>query len=93
VPSYEIAHIREQGVDMIIVPLESSFGLQSDQAQRGFIAELTRRARGARLAGGVVPVWEEGSSFAFIAPPNWHGFFRSIDMFYVGCAVNKTLSW
>lgn len=54
---YKIAHVREQGVDLIIIPLESSFGNQGTQAQNDTIAVLQLKARAAGLAGKVVPVW------------------------------------
>jgi hypothetical protein len=39
-PHFKIAHLREQRQDMIIVPLESSFGHKSDAAQQIAISEL-----------------------------------------------------
>lgn len=89
-----VAHLRQQGQDMIIVPLESSFGNKSNSDQQAAIAELQMRARGAGLAGRVVPVWDSGSGrMAFIAPSPWHPFFQSINLHVVAANINKTLSW
>lgn len=93
-PSLTIAHIREQGVDLIIAPLASDFGLKAPETQQAVIAEIQLRSRGAGLAGTVVPVWDGGGGrMAFIAPRPWHSFFRSIDLGTVHASVNRELSW
>lgn len=93
-PSFEIAHIREQGQDMIIVPLNQDFELQSYPAQQSAVTELQLRARAAGLAGRIVPVWDGGNGrMKFIAPQNWHPFFRSLSLALVARNLNKTLSW
>jgi hypothetical protein len=92
-PRFDIAHIREQGQDIIIVPLESSFGHQSDLSQRQSIAELQSHAIGAKLAGTVVPVWESSGRMMFIAPQPWHPYFKSLTMAAVGMMINKELFW
>ena len=90
----KVAHVREQGVDLIIVPLASSFGRQSTNQQHSAIHELETRAASAGLAGGIVPVWDSGSGrMAFIAPNEWHPFFRSINLRWVFANVNRELSW
>ncbi len=92
-PSFDVAHIREQGVDVIIVPLDSSFGSKSQSDQNAAIAELQARATSAGLAGTVVPVWDSGGRMAFIAPPNWHPFFQSINLAHVFANINRKLYW
>jgi hypothetical protein len=90
---FRIAHLREQGQDMIIVPLESSFGRKSSDDQNAVVAELQAHARGAGLAGTIVPVWESGGRMSFIAPQAWHPFFRSLSIRGVMQNINKELSW
>jgi hypothetical protein len=93
-PRFDIAHVREQGVDLVIVPLESSFGTKMDSEERGVIGELQMRSRAAGLAGTVVPVWDAGAGrMGFIAPQNWHSFFASINLQWVGININKELYW
>src|SRR3954471_17591007 len=58
-PRFKIAHVKEQGIDLIIIPLDPSFGRKSPQDQRSVISELQGHAIAAGLAGTVVPVWEE----------------------------------
>ena len=69
-PRYECAHIREQGIDLIIVPLERRFGTIGDSAQAAEIQVLQIKANAAGYAGKVVPVWDGGGGrMSFIAPP------------------------
>jgi hypothetical protein len=55
-PSLAVAHVREQGVDLIIAPLAADFGHKDPGTQRAVIAEIQLRSRSAGLAGTVVPV-------------------------------------
>ncbi len=92
-PAFKIAHIREQGNDMIIVPLDPDFGRKTPTDQQAIVGDLQRHAVGAGLRGRIVPVWESGHSLNFIAPRNWHGFFQSISWGFVWANVNRELSW
>ena len=88
----KIAHLREQGIDLIIVPLESAFGLKSSGEQSEIVGSIQGCARSAGLAGTVVPVWREGSGHRFIAPKNWHAFFRSLGWNDIIANLNKELT-
>ena len=93
-PSIKIAHIREQGVDLVIVPLESSFGHKTRADQDEILSELQTRSYAASLRGTVVPVWDSGGGrMSFRAPNSWHPYFRSISLRYVWTNVNRELSW
>ncbi|MFL5487342.1 MAG: hypothetical protein ACJ8AJ_02555 [Gemmatimonadaceae bacterium] len=92
-PTFQVAHLQREGQEVIIVPVDRSFGKRSP-AEQGRIQEAFQRsAAAAEMRGVVVPVWEDASGrMAFRAPPPWHEFFRSIDMVYVATALNATLS-
>ncbi len=93
-PTFHIAHIREQGQDMIIVPLAQDFGWKTQEEQSEIVDELQLRARSAGLAGHVVPVWDSGGGrMQFLAPHQWHTFFRSISPGQIRASLNRTLSW
>jgi hypothetical protein len=93
-PKYEVAHIKEQGVDLIIIPLDHSFRFKNGQDQETTISALQARASSAGLAGTVVPVWDSGGGrMAFRAPRNFHPFFKSIDLGIVAANINKELRW
>lgn len=93
-PTLQVAHVREQGIDLIIAPLDRTFGFKSEVEQQAAINEIQIRSTHAGLAGTVVPVWESGAGrMAFIAPRPWHSFFRSLSLQAVWRSVNRELSW
>ena len=93
-PRFKVAHIKEQGADMIIIPLDHSFSSKTTQGQNEILNELQVRASSAGLAGKVVPVWDNGGGrMAFMAPPNWHSFFNSINLRFVFANINRELYW
>lgn len=91
-PTWKVAHIREQGQDIIIVPLEPAFGSKPGGTQQEFIEALQICAANAGLAGRIVPVWRAGNQFKFIAPQGWHPFFKSLSWNQILANINKTLS-
>src|SRR5215469_481999 len=98
-PRFEIAHVREMDhtghyVDIIIIPMESSFGDLPANVRQQQIAELQMRAHVADLAGIVCPVWQDSlGRMDFVAPPNWHLYFRSLSIDIVIASINRTLEW
>lgn len=93
-PNLKVAHVRQQGVDLIIAPLDHDFGYKTPQDQREIVGEIQVRARSAGLAGTVVPVWDSGGGrMSFIAPQPWHPFFRSLSLRSVWSNVNREISW
>lgn len=93
-PRFKVVHVREQGVDLVIVPLDRSFGSKVRSEQDVIVAELQVHARGAGLAGAVVPVWDSGGGrMGFLAPRNWHPFFKSLGLGAVAANINKEIYW
>ncbi len=91
--TFEVAHILEQGIDLIVIPLKSSFGQRPKATQDEIIESLQLCASEAGLKGTVVPVWDSGGGrMAFIAPANWHPYFRSINLQFVANNINRKLS-
>jgi hypothetical protein len=73
---FHVAHLRQQGQNMIIIPLDREFGHKTNGEQNEIRASLQACARGAGLAGTVVPVWDAGGGrMAFLAPAPWRPFF------------------
>ena len=88
-PCFKVAHLPEQGQDMIIVPVNDSFGAKSNEVHRSFIDEVQAAASSAGLRGTIVPVWSRG----FIALTPWHPFFRKLSMRTVAANINRELTW
>jgi hypothetical protein len=92
-PTFQVAHLRRDSQDIIIVPVDRTFGKRSPAEQARIQEAFQRSAVSAEMAGVVVPVWEDASGrMAFRAPPPWHDFLKSIDMVYVATALNRILS-
>ena len=93
-PTFQVAHLQHGGQDLIIVPVDPSFGKRSTVEQARIQDAFQRSAHASNIPGVVVPVWEDpsGRGMAFRAPPAWQDFLKSIDMVYVATALNRTLS-
>ncbi|CAK2159080.1 conserved hypothetical protein [Vibrio crassostreae] len=89
--TYEVAHIREQGQDMIIIPVDARVNNFPPNKQNELRNSLQIYASDAGLAGEVCVVWQVGRNFHFMAPNPWHAFFKSIDMRFVARNINKKL--
>jgi hypothetical protein len=92
-PTFKVAHLHEQGQDMVIVPLDSTFGQKSQDQQGEIVDDLQSHSVGAGLKGTVVPVWDNHGRMAFIAPRPWHPFFQSLSLQRVFANINKQISW
>jgi hypothetical protein len=92
--SYRVAHVRKDGLDLIIVPMSPSFGGKPRAEQSEIVDGLQMQAAKAQLAGAVVPVWDAGGGrLGFLAPAAWHPFFKSLTLRSVVKLVNRELSW
>jgi hypothetical protein len=93
-PRFEVAHIKEQGVNLIIVPLASTFGRLSSTEQNARTRQLQIRANAAGLAGTVVTVWDAGDNrMGFLAPTGYFPFFSGLSLSQVQQNINKEISW
>lgn len=89
---FDVAHIRQQGQDIIIVPLERSFGYRSDSEQTDFYCALQLAANAAGLRGRVVAVWDSGRGrLAFRAPREWSRYCQGLSWPYIARNINRTL--
>jgi len=92
-PTFQVAQLHQGGLDVIIVPVDRSFGKRSPAEQARIQEAFQRSAIAVEMRGVVVPVWEDASGrMVFRAPPPLHDFLKSIDMVYVATALNRTLS-
>jgi hypothetical protein len=92
-PRYEVAHIREHGTDIVIIPLEPTFDSKSPAEKTRTRDELQLKATAAGLAGTVALVWEHNDRMAFFGPNNLHTYLGSLNMALVLQSVNKFISW
>ena len=93
-PSFKVAHINEQGKDLIIFPLAPDFGNLTGEDQDRELAFLGSRANSAGLRGVAVAVWDLGMGrVAFRGPVSFYPFLSGINMKFVMAHVNREISW
>ena len=84
---FDVAHIREQGQDLIIVFVSDQVRYMSDQDRAGLSAALTLCSHSAGLAGAVVLVWPGG----FYSDRRFHAYFESISFDLLTANINTNL--
>ncbi|MDQ8936630.1 hypothetical protein [Acinetobacter rudis] len=89
---FKIAHIKQQGQSVIIIPMESNFEYKTSDQQLRITNSLQFCATNAGLVGTVVPVWLHGRQMRFIAPRLWHPFLKSLSWNDVLKNINKELT-
>ena len=90
--SFQVAHIHEQGNDVIILPLGESFPMQSAEKRKEMLAGFAECVKRAGLRGTLVPVWPEGENLRFIAPKEWHPFCASMTWEWIRYNINREVS-
>src|SRR6476469_3501118 len=92
-PTFQVAYVRHGDQDIVIVPVDCTFGKPPPTEQARIQEAFQRSATAAKLPGVVVLVWEDSrGKMAHRAPPAFNDFLKSIDMVYVATALNRTLS-
>jgi hypothetical protein len=93
-PRFEVAQVSEEGQPLLIVPLDPSFGNKTLGDQQTIIADIQSHADAAGLAGKVILVWSNSNTgMSFIAPLNWHHFFKRLALHTVWANINHEISW
>ena len=92
-PSFKVAHLQEQGQNMLLFPLDNSFHHKPEHEQSSIVDELEARAHAAGLAGKAAVFWEHGGRGYFRGPRQWQPFLRSIGVRWVMMQVNREVSW
>lgn len=85
---FDVAHLREQGVDLIIVFVNEQVRYMTAHDRNSLVAALTICARSAGLAGVVVLVWPGG----FFGDHGVHAYFESVPYEFLVSNINKKLT-
>ena len=91
--TYEVAHIRHQGQNIILIVVDASFARMSSSDQQNTYAALQACANNAGLAGTVALAWTLGTGrMAFYGPSAWNRFLANLDPHTVARNINKKLT-
>jgi hypothetical protein len=92
-PTFKVAHVREQNQNMLLFPLDGGFAQKSNEARISVLNELELQAHRAGLAGRAAAFWVSNGQTHSIGPKAWKSFLRSLSMSAVLASVNKEISW
>ena len=91
--TFQVAHLKIQNVDLVVIFLNTTFDSKPPQEQQTIQLNLQAAAMSAGLAGNVVPVWlDPFGRTKFIAPPQQHPFFKNMSYEQLYVQVNRTLT-
>ena len=93
-PTYKIAHITGQGVNVVIFSVKGSFGVQTNEEQSSMIKIFQAKSKAAGFNGNVAVVWDgPDGKINFRAPLNQHAFFNKVTSEFIEANLNKSISW
>lgn len=93
-PRYKVAHLYEQGQNMLLFPVDGgSIHHKTNSEKNEILEELEARANAAGLAGSAALIWNYGGQTHTYGPQRWQGFLRSISMQFVLRNVNQEIRW
>jgi hypothetical protein len=75
--SIEVAVLRREKQDLIVVPLAEAFELRTPNEKNLILLELRDAIRAADLDGELIAFWEDGKGRTrYVAPPELDAFCR-----------------
>lgn len=91
--TFQVAHVREQGQQVILIVVNSSFGRMGTSEQQQQYAQLQLCATNAGMAGTVALVWDAGGGrLGTYGPTQWQRFLQSLSPLTVQSSINKKLT-
>lgn len=91
--SFRVAHLHEQGNDMIIIPLGEEFGSKSPPEQEQTVGALRTAAKASGLRGVVIPIWPQEDKLRFLAPKIWHPYFKRMTWDWLRANLNTEITF
>jgi hypothetical protein len=88
VQTFDVAHIQEQGVDLIVVFVDRNVQYMTDAERAQIQAGLAICARSAGLAGSIVLYWDGG----FFCDRRFHAFFETTPPQALAASINRKLT-
>ncbi len=86
--NFKVAHVNEQGQDLVIVFVSDQVQFRSSQEKDSLLASLQICASSAGLRGAVVLLWRNG----VWCDRRFHAFFASVPYANLVRAINRELT-
>lgn len=90
--TFQVAHIKHDGQDVILVLVTNSFASNTTAKKNEIYAAMQSAATSAGLAGGVVLVWDQSGRPVSWGPTAWQSYLSSITWDYILSNVNRSLT-
>jgi hypothetical protein len=86
--------MNAQGTKLLVVPISSDSGLETELARREARDKMQAQATAAGLSGTVILVWKKAfGDTEFLAPSDLHEAIANTTFEQIEAAVNTRLSW
>lgn len=93
-PHFKIAPMTLLGNQLLLIPVDPHFGLETLFDQKSYRDEIQARAADAGLSGTVILFWPKAfEDTEFLAPPELEPALAGVTYEQVLAAVTTTLSW
>lgn len=90
--TFTVAYIRVAGADLILVPVDDTFGDWSHAEQLAAVAEFRRYAVKTGMTGTVAPVWKNAAGRGvFFVPPSLRPVVEVLTWEFVTGCINYRL--
>lgn len=89
---YNVAHVRHQNSNMVIVVVGPGFFNGSRADQNRWFTGIEQCVKSLNYAGQTLLVGNVNGRFYFHGPNSWHNFLRTINMNWVNARINKWIS-
>ncbi len=89
--TYQVAHVKQQGQDMLLILMDDLFWRRSEADQHAAMEMLQAAADKEGLGGHVVCVSQKGSKTMFRGPAPWAPFLQTLDWATVAKNVNARI--
>jgi hypothetical protein len=88
---YRVAQLTHEGENVILVPMDRSFGKSVQEHKEQELTKLQAAAESTGLNGIVVAIWDSAGSVGAFGPDKWKNFAESLKWTSLRTKMNRDL--
>ena len=88
---YRVAQLTHEGENVILVPVDRSFGKRAQEHREQELVKLRAAAASTGLNGTVVIIWDSAGSVAAFGPDKWKNFAENLRWTSLRTKMNSDL--